>query len=281
MKIAVLSGKGGTGKTFVSVNLASVLEQGTYIDCDVEEPNGKLFLKPKQIEYEDAEVLIPSFEQNKCIGCRKCMDFCKFNALVYIKDIPRLFPNMCHSCGGCKLVCPVGAITEVARKTGMIEKGYHGDTRVITGIMNLSEESGVSVIKKALEVGLREKKGMDVIIDCPPGSACTVMESVREADFCILVAEPTMFGLQNLKMVVELVRIMDKPCGIVINKELDGFNELSQFCKQEKIPILMHIPYNMELAHYGAQAEIAVEKNVKYREIFCNLLLRIRREMNR
>lgn len=277
MKIAVLSGKGGTGKTFVSVNLASVMKRAVYIDCDVEEPNGRLFLKPEHVETQSAFVLNPSFDREKCTGCRKCMDFCKFNALVYIRDTPKLFPGICHSCGGCSLVCPEGAVTEVRREVGKIETGVHGELQVVTGIMNLSEESGVSVISRALEIGLQRSE--NAVIDCPPGSACTVMESIREADYCILVAEPTSFGLHNLKMVIQLVKTFHKPCGIVINKEVGEYREIFRESSLENIPVLLRIPYDTELAGLCAKGGIAAEENRTYHEMFEQLFHSVRREM--
>lgn len=273
MKIAVLSGKGGAGKTFVTVNLAAAARKGVYIDCDVEEPNGRLFLKPEQVKSEPVQVVIPDFDAEKCTGCRKCVDFCRFNALVYIKNKPRVFSEVCHSCGGCALVCPEGAVKEIARPVGVVEKGRYKELSVISGVLNLGEASGVPVIQKALKTGFAEEG--PIFIDCPPGSACSVMESVEKADFCILVAEPTAFGLHNLEMVYELVSLMHKPCGIVINKMDAPYEPLEVFCKNNKIPMLARIPYQAETAELCAQGGIAVEEIPEMRQLFTEMLQKI------
>ena len=179
MKVAVLSGKGGAGKTFVAVNLAVTAGKSTYIDCDVEEPNGWLFLKPQDVETQVVSTKIPAFDPDKCTGCRKCVDFCQFNALIYIKEKPKVFNEVCHACGGCLLVCPENAITEIHRPVGHLEIGQSGTVKAVTGVLNTGEASGVGVIKAAL----KHSEGFTVI-DCPPGSACSVMESIEDADYC-------------------------------------------------------------------------------------------------
>ena len=192
MRIAVLSGKGGTGKTLVSVNLAAAAKRCTYIDCDVEEPNGYLFFKPKDVTEEEIPVKIPKVDGTLCNGCRKCVDFCKYNALAYIKDKPIIFEDICHSCGGCILLCPEKALTEKEKVIGKVQKGTSDQVTVYTGILNPGEPSGIPIIKKLLEENIPEIK-KTTFIDCPPGSACIVMESIKDADYCILVAEPTLF----------------------------------------------------------------------------------------
>ena len=193
MKIACLSGKGGAGKTLAAVNLAAAAGSAVYIDCDVEEPNGRLFFKPEQVKTETVSALLPEFDANKCTGCRKCVQFCRFHALMYIREKPMVFPEVCHSCGGCMLVCPEGAVTETPKPVGVLETGSHNNVRVVTGILNPGEASGVPVIRQAL----KRAWGLTVI-DCPPGSACPVMESAADAGCCLLVAEPTAFGFHNL-----------------------------------------------------------------------------------
>ncbi|NMA08261.1 MAG: 4Fe-4S binding protein [Clostridiales bacterium] len=276
MKLAVLSGKGGTGKTFVSVNLAAAAVQSAYIDCDVEEPNGRLFLKPEKLTKQVVNTKLPVFDSEKCTGCRKCVDFCRFNALVYVKDKPMVFPEVCHSCGGCVLVCPTGAISETDKPVGVVECGQNGDIRVVTGCMNLGEAISTPIIKAALaQAG--EADGLTVI-DCPPGSACSVMESVQDADYCLLVAEPTAFGLHNFKMVYELVTLLQKPCGVIINKADDGYAALEGFCESNGIPVLCRIPYSEKLARLGANGEIAALADREYADLFQCLLADIRKE---
>ncbi|MCH4179037.1 MAG: ATP-binding protein [Megasphaera sp.] len=279
MKIAVLSGKGGTGKTFISVNLAAVMGKSVYIDCDVEEPNGRIFLSPGECSCSEAVVPVPRFDLGKCSGCRKCVDFCHFNALVFIKKHPVLFSEVCHSCGGCMLVCTEKAITEVPRPVGVVEQGQYHDVTVVTGILDPGEASAVPVIKAALQRGL--SLGNQTIIDCPPGSGCPVMESVMAADCCILVAEPTAFGFHNFKMVYELVKMLQKPCFVVVNKEDEPYFPLESFCAAERIPVLMHIPYQPQLARCIAAGKLVSEEDSQWGRQFRDLLIRIQKEAAR
>lgn len=279
MKIAVLSGKGGTGKTFVSVNLAAAVPSSTYIDCDVEEPNGRLFFRPENIQTDTISVLVPVFDASLCDGCRKCVDFCKFNALVYIKEKPLVFPGVCHSCGGCLLVCPNGAVSEAKRFIGVVETGTSESAAVVTGVLEPGEVSGVPLIRAAL-AKTSPSEGR-VVIDCPPGSGCAVLESVSESDYCVLVAEPTAFGLHNFAMVLELVRLLGKPCGVVINKTEGPYRELEQYCAAHHVNILCRIPYSTELAALGAKALIAVRENEEMAAMFRRLSDKIEKEVRR
>ncbi|NLJ57570.1 MAG: 4Fe-4S binding protein [Tissierellia bacterium] len=271
MRIAVLSGKGGTGKTLVSVNLAAVAERSIYIDCDVEEPNGHLFFKPEDVQEEEITVKIPKVNKELCNGCRKCVEFCKFNALAYIKDKLMIFEEICHSCGGCTMLCPEKALIEKERVIGKIQKGTSQQVTAYTGILNTGEASGVPIIKRLLAENKAERS-KDIFIDCPPGTACTVMESIQDADYCILVAEPTLFGVHNLKMVYELVKLFNKPFGVVLNKCLEGENPSEKFCLEKGIKIVGRIPFDNELGMLNSNAEIVVGKSEKYRTIFSSLL---------
>lgn len=268
MKIAVLSGKGGAGKTMLAVNLANTAGNAVYIDCDIEEPNGHLFFKPQQITKKEVYTFIPNIDQSKCIGCRKCVDFCHYNALFFVKEKPMLLTEICHSCGGCELVCPEKAITEIPRPIGVIEKGYYKNIHVITGILNPNEASGIPIIHALLQ---EDKKNI-TIIDCPPGSACPVIESIQDADFCLLVVEPTIFGFHNFKMIYELVQILHKKFAIVINKEEQTFLPLEDFCKKNNIPILAKIPFQKDLAESIANGTIISNENKKLKDIFQNIL---------
>lgn len=279
MKIAVLSGKGGTGKTFVSVNLAAAAGKSVYLDCDVEEPNGRLFLKPEKISTEPVVTRLPVFDQNRCIGCRNCVDFCCFNALAMIGEKPRVFPEVCHACGGCALVCPNGAVAETEREIGVVEQGISRQITVATGILNPGEASGVPVVRAVLD---RAAPGDGLtVIDCPPGSACPVMESVSRADYGILVAEPTAFGLHNLQMAYELTKILKKSCGVVMNKAGQEYPPLEDFCRDQQLPILLRIPYREALAKLGAQGRIAVQEDESLRNAFRSLLQNVEAEVHR
>ena len=276
MKIAVLSGKGGTGKTLVSVNLAKVAKSSIYVDCDVEEPNGHLFFKPVDIKKTDISVRIPVISENDCIKCRKCVNFCKFNALAYINGKVKVFEDICHSCGGCQIICPVKAIEEKDKYVGEIQNGQSENVKVYTGILDTGKASGIPIIKKLLE---KSKNVNELIqIDCPPGSACIVMESIKDADYCILVAEPSIFGVHNLKMVHELVTLFKKPNGVILNKCIDGENPSETFCIDNNIKILGRIPFDRKLGTINSNGLIAVREDGEYREFFEKLLNTVIRE---
>lgn len=269
MRIAVLSGKGGTGKTLVSVNLACAADKAVYVDCDVEEPNGHLFLKPEITEKQSVAVTVPEMDMSKCTGCRKCVDFCKYNALALLKDKLMIFYEICHSCGGCILFCPEKALSKKQGEIGTIEMGISDNVTVLTGCLNTGEVSGVPIIKGLMEK-LPEKD--TIVIDCPPGSSCIVMESIREADYCILVAEPTLFGAHNLAMVYDLVKLFNKPFGVVFNKCLPGENPSEKFCRENKINILAEIPYDENLGRLNSKGIVAVRESDQYKKLFQKLL---------
>lgn len=261
MKVAVLSGKGGAGKTFVACGLACAAGRATYVDCDVEEPNGRLFLRPENPVSAPVTRALPVFDAAKCTGCRKCVERCRFNALVLVKGAPLVFPEVCHSCGVCAWVCPEGAVGETRRELGRVETG---------------EATGTPVIAAALaEAG--DAPGLTVI-DCPPGSSCAVMESARGADYCVLVTEPTAFGLHDLRLVAELMRVMKKRCGVVVNKSGAEYPELERFLAGAGLPVLARIPYSAELARICSQGRLAYEEDAGARELFDSLLGRIEEE---
>ncbi|HPF87793.1 MAG TPA: ATP-binding protein [Candidatus Limiplasma sp.] len=274
MKIAVLSGKGGTGKTFVSVNLTAVAPHATYIDCDAEEPNGHLFFKPEQTQQTEVYTMIPTFDGTKCNGCRKCVDFCRFNALAFVQGKPKVFPDVCHACGGCALVCPTGAVAEEKRGIGVVSEGLSDGIPVISGILNTGEISAVPVIRAALRAG----NGENTVIDSPPGSGCSVMEAVSGADYCLLVAEPTAFGFHNFRMVHKLVSLLHKPFGVVINKTNGVYAPLEEFCANHHTPILLRISYDAKIAEIAARGDIAVTLNPAFAQMFTSLWERIQEE---
>ncbi len=278
MMVAVLSGKGGTGKTLVSVNLAAAAGESVYIDCDVEEPNGHLFFKPEDVQEEEISVKIPVVDDELCDGCRKCVDFCEFNALSYVNDKWIIFEGICHSCGGCTLLCPRDALTEKEKVIGRIEKGMSDGVHVNTGILNTGEISGVPIISRLLDDN-KNVTDIPIFIDCPPGSACVVMDSIKDADYCILVAEPTLFGVHNLNMVYELVKVFNKPFGVVLNKCLDGKNPAEEFCLEKNIKILGRIPFDNQLGVLNSNGEIAARVSKKYKATFSALLKTVTEEV--
>ena len=276
--VAILSGKGGTGKTFVSVNLASVSAPSTYIDCDAEEPNGHLFFKPQIRRVQEVTVPLPRVDLGLCDGCRKCVDFCAFHALAWANGELLVFEELCHGCGGCLMVCPKEALREIHRKIGEVREGTSGRVRVLSGFMDTGEASGVPIIK-ALLGKKSSKSDNNVFIDCPPGSSCMVSESIKDADYCVLVAEPTLFGAHNLKMVHELVQLYNKPCGAVLNKCLAEDDPSLHYCRAQGIPILAQIPFDEELGFLNSNGKIAVRESERYLMMFQELLQGIEMEV--
>ncbi len=277
MKIAILSGKGGTGKTLLSVNMAAVAKKSTYIDCDVEEPNGHLFFKPQNVTSKEVAVQMPVVDQALCNGCKTCVEFCKFNALAYTKGGLMIFEDICHSCRGCVLFCPQKALSEKDLAIGTIEEGISDNVTICTGILNTGVPSGVPIIEELLDKQTPEDEF--VMIDCPPGSACIVMESIQDADYCILVAEPTLFGVHNLEMVYQLVKLFKKPHGVVLNKCLPEANPAEAFCIENEIPIIGKIPYDQELGTINSNALIAARETDKYKDLFTHLLNKVVEEV--
>jgi len=278
LKIAILSGKGGTGKTLVSVNLASVADYAKYIDCDVEEPNGHLFFKPIGSRTKDVCVGVPRVDQSMCNGCRKCVDFCQFNALVYVGNKLKILDELCHSCGGCMLVCPKKALHETKLKIGEIVCGVSDHVAVVSGILKEGETSGVPIIRQLL--GYANGQMDYTFIDCPPGSACTVMESIKVADYCVIVAEPTVFGVHNLNMVYELVKLFNKTHGVVLNKCIDGQNLAEDFCLKNKINVIGKIPFDETLGLMNSNGIIVANELDAYKKIFNSLLEKITKEID-
>lgn len=275
MNIAVLSGKGGTGKTLVSVNLASVIGNATYIDCDVEEPNGHLFFKPENTKEIDVNVKIPVIDNDLCSKCRACVDFCKFNALAFLNDKVTVFEDICHSCGGCSIVCGAGAISEKDKQIGTILTGNSELVKTVTGILNTGETSGVPIITELFNYTESEIN----IIDCPPGSACVVMESIKNADYCVLVAEPTLFGKHNLEMVYELVRLFDKKYGVVLNKCMKGENPSKLYCEANQIPVIGKIEFDYKLGLLNSNSKIVSREDKVYFDKFKGILDNILEEI--
>lgn len=270
MNIGILSGKGGTGKTLLSTNLA-VFMKGNYIDCDVEEPNGFIFLNPDEIKSEDVLVDYPIIQKEKCNLCGECIRACEFNAIAKSKEI-FVFEKMCHSCGACKIVCPTGALKYEKRKIGSIDEGQSRDIKCIQGIMDIGEAIAVPIIKDVLN---NLPQGLN-IIDCAPGTSCNVVTSLEYVDKAVLITEPTEFGLHDLKAAIQLCNILDIPFGVVINRTIREDNLVYNYCLDNDIKILGIIPYSKEIAKIYSKGELLIE-NDDYIHIFKNLEKEIRR----
>ena len=272
MQIAVASGKGGTGKTTVATNLAwtiaSLGENVTYADCDVEAPNGHIFLKPDIKSTNSATVLYPVVNEEKCISCGKCAEICQYKAIILLEKTTLVFPEMCHACGGCSFVCPADAITEDNREIGLLETGSSGGVEFVHGKLNIGQIMSPPLIRQVKD--LIPNDGV-TIIDCPPGTSCPVIESIRGADYVLLVTEPTPFGLSDLKLAVEVVRKLKMPYGVFINRSDSGNQETIKFCEKECVPVISSIPNDRRIAEAYSKGVMVSEVFPEIREIFSSL----------
>jgi len=278
MIISVASGKGGTGKTTVATNIALSIGNAQLLDCDVEEPNANIFLHAKIEKHEDVSVIIPKIDNEKCDYCGKCSEFCAYNALAVVRSKVLVFPELCHSCGGCEMVCPKDAITWKERVIGRIEHGRTKGIDFYHGLLNVGEAQAIPVIK-ALKRKIDKKK--NVIIDVPPGTSCPVIESISGSDYCILVTEPTPFGLHDLKLAIEVVRHLHIPFGIVINRDGIGDNRVEVFCQKEHIPILLKIPERQKIALLYSKGIALANEAHEWREMFGIVFNRIQDEVKK
>ena len=270
MNIAILSGKGGTGKTTVSTNLAMTLGV-SYVDCDVEEPNGFIFLNPSIQEREDVFVEYPVIDQKKCVLCGACAKACQFNALAKaVKEIV-VFEKLCHDCGACKLVCKADALSYGKRSIGKLESGMAKEINCYRGILNVGEPMAVPVIRKLL----KELPKEDHLVDCPPGTSCNVVTALKYVDAAILVTEPSEFGLHDLKMAVELVKLYNIPYGIIINKDDGQDNMVKTFCKANEVKLFGTVPYSMEAASLYSRGMMLCE-NDNHKKNFIDMAEKIK-----
>lgn len=280
MRIAVASGKGGTGKTTVAVNIAAIAaENGNnsfYIDCDVEEPNGALFLKPEINRSKIVKVPKPLIDAEKCDGCALCKEICQYNAIVVIRDKAMAFHELCHSCGGCRLVCPTEAITDMDVEIGTVSEGRAGDLGFLQGELEIGVPSAVPLIR---ELKREIPDSCDAIIDAPAGASCPVTETIRDTDYIVLVAEPTPFGLNDLRIAVETVRILGGPFGVVINRAKEGYNNINEFCRLEGINILGEIPDRRSAAESYSKGEMLYKTFSEFRGYFESIYANIKREI--
>jgi len=263
--ITVASGKGGTGKTTVAVNLALSLENVQLLDCDVEEPNSHILLHPKINETKPVYTKVPVVSEELCDYCGKCSKFCAYNALFVAPKTVMVFPELCHNCGGCSLVCPKNAITEKERQIGVIKKGEAKGVEIVYGELNVGEAMAVPLIRA---VKNQMKSNKNVIIDAPPGTACSLVASVHKTDYCILVTEPTPFGLHDLKITVQVLKDLGVPMGVVINRAGIGDRKVYEYCEKENIPLLLEIPFSKKIAELYSRGVPFVEKMPEWKEKF-------------
>jgi MinD superfamily P-loop ATPase len=248
MIISVASGKGGTGKTTVATSMALALQacdHVTFLDCDVEEPNGHIFLNPEFTETENIYIEVPKIDPGKCNLCGRCAEVCAFNALLVAGEAVITFPELCHGCGGCRYFCPVGAISPEPKQIGTVERGVAGRLAFVRGRLEVG-----AALSPPLIDAVRKNRGPGgiTIVDAPPGTSCPVIHSVRGTDFCLLVTEPTPFGLNDLDLAVQMVRSLGVPCGVLINRAREGWGIIEKYCRQEGITVMMKIPLSQEIA---------------------------------
>jgi len=278
MIVSVASGKGGTGKTSVAVNMALSVGNVQFLDCDVEEPNAHLLLHPDVGKIEPVYSSIPSINEELCTHCGECSKFCQYNAIFATPEKVLVFPELCHSCGGCTMVCPSKAITWEKQRIGAIKFGSVGDLDLVYGELEVGKPMAVPVIKA---VKNQIKEGKDVILDSPPGTSCPFVETVRGSDFCVLVTEPTPFGLHDLKIAVQVLKRMAVPFGVVVNRAGIGNNKVYDYCKEENIRVLLEIPYQRRIAElYSKGVPFSLEMP-EWEENFQELFSEIRRSISR
>jgi MinD superfamily P-loop ATPase len=271
VKIAVASGKGGTGKSTVSTNLAyflsKIYKDVALLDCDVEEPNCHIFMKPDFNYSQSVCVPIPEINAEKCVACGKCAEVCQYNALAFVKDKVLVFGELCHGCGSCKLMCPVEAITETGREVGVVEAGYAQGFNFIHGKSRIGEAMSPPLIKAVKKYGV-EKDFKLQILDCPPGTSCPVISAVDNVDFVIMVTEPTPFGLYDLKLAVDVIRKIGLPFGVVINRSCENDSLIEDCAKEENIKILTKIPDDRKIAECYSKGKLVLRTMPEFKKYF-------------
>lgn len=273
MKISVASGKGGTGKTTVAVNLArSMGAPIQLLDCDVEEPNAHLFLKGENIKEDIVTIPIPQVDEDLCDGCGECGKFCEYHAIVTFGTAPLIFPEMCHGCGGCALVCPPKAISETDRRIGVVETKHSEDITLISGRLDVGVAMAPPLIRAVKE---HLQNNVTTILDAPPGTSCPVITTVRDTDMVLLVTEPTPFGLHDLMLAVEMVRELQLPFGVIVNRMGSGDGRVQAYCRRESIPVLLAIPDDRRIAWHYSRGALMVDALPEYRELFKTLMQKI------
>ena len=269
MTVAIASGKGGTGKTTVAVNLALAAgEPIRLLDCDVEEPNCHIFLEPTVQGGAAIGIPVPVVDQGKCTACGECSKACQYHAIVSLKTKPLVFPELCHGCGACVMACPAGAIREEKHEIGVVETGTAAHVELVQGRLNVGSPMSPPVIRAVKQSGCGS---VPVIIDCPPGTSCPVITAMRGSDFVVLVTEPTPFGLNDLLLAVETVRQIDIPFAVVVNRADSGDGRVAEYCRQDKIRVLLELPEDRRVAEAYSRGATAVEEIAEYRDIFQRL----------
>ena len=272
MKIAVASGKGGTGKTTIATNLAvSISRAGSkvqYLDCDVEEANGHIFLKPEIESTEDVTVPVPEVDEQKCTGCGRCGELCQYSAIVCIKEKVLVFEQLCHSCGGCMAICPEGAITEKQRSIGTAEFGISDGIHFGHGELNIGAIQTPALIRYVKQRAIDDAV---TIVDVPPGTSCPVIEAIKGVDFVLLVTEPTPFGLNDLELAVGMVRELELPFAVAINRSDIGDDAVIRYCQRENIEVLLEIPNDRKIAEAYSRGVMIVEALPEYEKKFLEI----------
>ena len=275
MIISVASGKGGTGKTLVATSLACSLREirdVQILDCDVEEPNDHIFLKPNITRSEAVTIAVPRVDEEKCTHCGKCAQVCAYNAIAVLGEYVLTFPDLCHGCGACSYLCPERAITETPHEIGVIETGDADGVSFGHGRLSIGQAMAPPVIREVK--GLVDKDSV-VIIDASPGTSCPVVEAIKESDFCLLVTEPTPFGLNDLVLALETVRQLAIPCGVVLNRADAGDGKTEAYCRKENIPIMLKIPLDTNIAGLYSRGIPLVEGIPGYKQGFIELYEKI------
>ena len=275
MIISVASGKGGTGKTLVATSLALSLKHShgvVLLDCDVEEPNDHVFLQPEITGSKAVSILVPKIDEDKCTYCGRCAEVCTYHAIAVLGNNVMTFPQLCHGCGACSYLCPEKAISEESRETGVVEWGHSDGVGFIHGKLTVGEAMAPPVIRKVKEYASNDGT---VIIDVPPGTSCPVVEAIKGSDFCLLVTEPTPFGLNDLCLAVATVRELNIPCGVVLNRAGVGDAGVQEYCRKQKIPILITISLDTEIARLYSRGIPLVEGLPEWGESFRQLLKRV------
>jgi len=271
MIISIASGKGGTGKTLIATNLALTLSgksKTQLLDCDVEEPNDNIFLHLSLNHSQPVYIPIPKINEDKCTYCGKCAEVCAYNAIATLPKRVLVFHELCHGCGACSYLCPESAITEEGRQIGVIERGNSGNLEMVQGKLNVGEMMAPPVIR---ELKKHIDSESEVILDVPPGTSCPVIEAVKGSDFCLLVTEPTPFGLYDLSLAVEVVRVLGIPCGVIINRVAAGNDDVEHYCHEQEIPILLKIPLDRNIATLYSQGIPLVEGVPRWHRVFLRL----------